>query len=75
MFRVLLQTIFYEYENKNHKINTCFVRPGLQSLGAKKLALILNFLFEYPRKAVHKTMVLVLELILWSALNSIVKNL
>ncbi len=25
MYRMELQTIFYEYQNKNHKINTSFV--------------------------------------------------
>ncbi len=28
--RIELQTIFYEYQNIMHKINTSFVSPGLQ---------------------------------------------
>ena len=27
MYNIELQTIFYKYQNKNHKINTSFVSP------------------------------------------------
>ncbi len=30
MYSIELQTIFYEYQNKNPKINTSFVRPARQ---------------------------------------------
>ncbi len=36
-----LQTIFNEFQNKNHEINTSNVSPGLRSLGANKTGLIL----------------------------------
>ena len=36
MYSIELQTIFYEYQNKNPKINTSFVRPGLRPLRADK---------------------------------------
>ncbi len=35
MYSIELQTIFYEYQNKNHKINTSVLSPGLRPLGAK----------------------------------------
>ena len=41
MYRIELQTIFYEYQNKNHKISTSFVSTSLRPLGAYKLVLIL----------------------------------
>ena len=31
MYSIKIQTIFYEYQNKNPKINTNFVRPGLSA--------------------------------------------
>ncbi len=36
MYRIELQTIIYEYQNKNHKINTSFFSPDLRPLGADK---------------------------------------
>ena len=36
MYNIVLQTIFHE--NKNHKINTSFVNPGLLALGGKKVS-------------------------------------
>ncbi len=36
MYSIELQTIFYEYQNKNPKINISFLRPGLRSLRADK---------------------------------------
>ncbi len=36
MFSIELQAIFYDYQNKNHKINTRFVSLGLRPLGADK---------------------------------------
>jgi len=36
MYSIELQTIFYEYQNKNPKINTSFVTPGLRPLTADK---------------------------------------
>ncbi len=36
MYSIELQTVFYEYQNKNHKIDTSFVSPGLRPLAADK---------------------------------------
>ncbi len=36
MYSIELQTIFYEYWNKNHKIYTILISPGLWPLGANK---------------------------------------
>ncbi len=36
MYSIELQTIFYEYQNKNPKINASFVSPGLRPLTADK---------------------------------------
>ena len=38
-----LQTIFYEYQNKNHNINTSFISQGLWPSVLTKLVLILLF--------------------------------
>ena len=40
MYCIILQSIFYEYQNKNHKFNTSFVSLGLRPLGNNKLVLI-----------------------------------
>ncbi len=51
MYSIELQIIFYEYENKNHKINTGFVRQGLCPLGANKTGFNLTiFHFDILRK-------------------------
>ena len=42
MYSIELQTVFYEYQNKNHKINTSFVSPGLRPLAADKTGFNLN---------------------------------
>ncbi len=39
MYSIELQTIFYEYQNINHKINTSFVTSGLRTLMPNKLNL------------------------------------
>ena len=36
MYSIELQTVFYEYQNKNHKLKPSFVRPGLRPLAADK---------------------------------------
>jgi len=43
MYSIELQTIFYKYQNKNHKINTNFVSLGLRPLKAYKT--VFNLLF------------------------------
>ncbi len=40
-----IQTIFYKYKNKNRKINTSLIRPGLRLSGANKTGFSLNFSF------------------------------
>ena len=45
MYRIVLQTLFHEYQN-NHKIHTSFDRPGLRPLGANKNGLIIFILIS-----------------------------
>ena len=45
MYSIVLQTIFQEYLNKNHKINTIFVRPGFRPPGANATSFNLFFCF------------------------------
>ncbi len=56
MYGIELVTIFYKYENKNHKINTSFVTPGLLSLRANITSFSYIILFKYLRKDVYNTM-------------------
>ena len=51
MYSIELQTVFYEYQNKNHKIKTSFVSTGLRPVGANKTG--------FNRKAVNNTMRLI----------------
>ena len=44
MYSIELQKFFYEYQNKNHKINTSFVRPEFRPLTKTKNGLnLINF--------------------------------
>ena len=48
MYSIDLQTIFYKYQNNNHKIDTSFVSPVLRSCGVNKSginSMILIFIF------------------------------
>ncbi len=42
MYSIELQTVFYKYQNKNHKIKPSFVSPGLRPLAADKTDLNLK---------------------------------
>ena len=39
LYSIELQTVFYEYQNKNLKINTSVVSLGLRPLGANNMVL------------------------------------
>ncbi len=43
MYSIELQTVFYEYQNKNHKIKTKFCQTGLRPLAADKTGFNLKF--------------------------------
>jgi hypothetical protein len=69
MYSILLQIIFHEYLNKNLKINTSFVSPGLRHLGSNKTGFNLRFIifiFSCPLKAAYDTMQLYLFITLYA---------
>ncbi len=50
MYGIELKTIFYEYQNKNHKMNTSMVSLSLWPLGANKTDFnIIIFQFDICR--------------------------
>ncbi len=51
IYSIELQTIFYEYYNKNHKINISLVSTGIRPLRANKNGFkLIIFHFDIPRK-------------------------
>ncbi len=46
MYSIELQTIFYGYQNKNHKIITRFVSPGLLPLRSDKTVIHFHFVIR-----------------------------
>ena len=44
MYSIVSQTIFHEYQNKSHKINTSFVSPVLQPIGVNNAKITIKVL-------------------------------
>jgi len=75
MYSIELQTIFHEYQNKNHKMNTTFFSPGPRPSGLKKTGFnLIIFHFDIlARKAVYN--IRCDKYILFSRLLMIIKPL
>ena len=58
IYRIILESVFWEYFNKNHNINTSGVKTESSAPSGDKQNWIYsyNFSFGYPRKAVYSTM-------------------